>query len=139
MVALNVTGAAHLMRRAAERMIPNQAGDIVALSSVAGLNISPFSAFYGSTKFALGAIAEGLRREICRHRVRVTVIRPAIVLSEFQAVAGYNEENFGASVKRYGELLAPDDVARAITFIVGEPPHVHINELTIRPVGQDYP
>jgi NADP-dependent 3-hydroxy acid dehydrogenase YdfG len=139
MYELNVIGAAHLMRRAAEIMIPNEAGDILALSSVAGMNVSPFSAFYGSTKFAVGAIAEGLRREICRHHVRVTVLRPAIVLSEFQAVAGYNEENFGASTKRYGQLLVPEDVARAIAFIVAQPPHVHINGLTIRPVGQDYP
>ena len=139
MYELNVIGAAHLMRRAAEIMIPNKAGDILAIGSVVGLNISPFSAFYGSTKFALSAIAEGLRREICRHRVRVTVIRPAIVESEFQAVAGYTEENFGSTVKRYGQLLVPSEVATAITFVLAQPPHVHVNELTIRPVGQDYP
>jgi NADP-dependent 3-hydroxy acid dehydrogenase YdfG len=139
MYELNVIGAAHLMRRAAEIMIPNQAGDIVAIGSVVGINISPFSAFYGSTKFAVSAIAEGLRREICRHRVRVTVIRPAIVESEFQAVAGYTEDNFGVTVKRYGQLLVPKEVADAITFVLRQPPHVHINELTIRPVGQDYP
>ena len=120
-------------------MIKQQSGDIVAIGSVAGVNISPFSGFYGSTKFAIISIAEALRREICQHKVRVSVIKPAIVESEFQQVAGYSEENFGKSVKRYGQLLKPEDVARAIVFMVSQPPHVHINDLMIRPVGQDYP
>jgi len=136
---VNVLGAAHLMRRAAEHMMARKAGDILVLGSVAGHNISPFSGFYGSTKWAIWGIAEALRREICSSGVRVTTIKPAIVLSEFQEVAGYNEENFGNNVKRYGKLLDPGDVARSIRFIVEQPPHVHINELMIRGVGQDYP
>lgn len=139
MFQLNVIGAAHLMRRSAQIMVKQQSGDIVAIGSVVGVNISPFSGFYGSTKFAIISIAEALRREICQHQVRVSVVKPAIVESEFQQVAGYTEENFGKSVKRFGKLLKPEDVARAIAFVVSQPSHVHINDLMIRPVGQDYP
>ncbi len=139
MYQLNVIGAAHLMRKTAEIMIRQQSGDIIAIGSVVGVNISPFSAFYGSTKFAIISIAEGLRREICQHKVRVSVVKPAIVASEFQEVAGYTQENFGKSVKRFGKLLDPEDVARAVVFIVSQPAHVHVNDLMIRPVGQDYP
>ena len=139
MYQLNVIGAAHLLRRCAEVMIQQHSGDIVAIGSVVGVNISPFSAFYGSTKFAIVSIAEALRREICQHQVRVSVVKPGIVESEFQEVAGYSEENFGKSVKRFGKLLQSEDVARSIVFMVSQPPHVHINDLMIRPVGQDYP
>jgi len=139
MFQLNVIGAAHLMRRSAQIMVKQQSGDIVAIGSVVGVNISPFSGFYGSTKFAIISIAEALRREICQHQVRVSVVKPAIVESEFQQVAGYTEENFGKSVKRFGKLLKPEDVARVIAFVVSQPSHVHINDLMIRPVGQDYP
>ena len=139
MYQLNVIGASHLMRAAAEIMIKQQSGDIVAIGSVAGVNISPFSGFYGSTKFAIIAIAEALRREICKHHVRVSVIKPAIVVSEFQEVAGYTADGFGKSAAKFGKLLDPDDVARAILFVVSQPAHVHINDLMIRPVGQDYP
>ncbi len=139
MYQLNVIGAAHLMRKSAEIMVKQQSGDIIALGSVAGLHISPFSGFYGSTKFAVAAIAEAMRREICQHKVRVSIIKPAIVESEFQQVAGYTAENFGKSVAKFGKVLDPDDVARAIMFIVSQPAHVHVNELVIRPVGQDYP
>ena len=86
---LNVIGAAHLMRQAGHYMVAKKSGDIVVVGSVVGRNISPFSAFYGSSKFAIGAIAEGLRQEVCAHGVRVSIVMPGIVTSEFQKVAGH--------------------------------------------------
>lgn len=136
---LNVLGAAYLMRGAAKIMVEKQSGDIVALGSVAGHNISPFSGFYGSTKWAVAAIAESLRREVASRSVRVTTVKPGIVESEFQEAAGYTYENFTKSIARFGKVLSAEDVARTIGFIVSQPPHVHLNELVIRPTGQDYP
>jgi len=136
---VNVFGAAHLMRRAAQYLVRRQSGDIVAISSVVGRNISPFSGFYGSSKFAVSAIAEGLRREICSHGVRVSVVMPGIVISEFQGVAGYNEENFGKGVAQFGKLLEPQAIADGIHWLLTLPPHVNVNEIMIRPTGQSYP
>ncbi len=135
----NVLGAAHLLRKAGRHMVEQKAGDLVVLGSVVGKNISPYSAFYGSTKFAVTALAEGLRREVCGHGVRVSVLFPGVVVSEFQGVAGYDQENFGKSVARYGKLLEPSDVAAAITWILSQPPHVNVSELVVRSAGQDYP
>lgn len=135
----NVLGAAHLMRIAALHMANNGTGDIVTLGSVAGTNISPFSSFYGSTKWAIWSLSEGLRREVGPKGVRVTCVKPGIVTSEFQQVAGYTQENFGKSVAKFGKLLEPVDVARATVFVLSMPQHVHINEFVIRPTGQDYP
>jgi len=139
MIRLNFFATTHLMRVAAEAMLERGRGDVVVLGSCVGVNVSPFSGMYGATKFAVGAAAEALRREVGGRGVRVTTIRPGIVASEFQEVAGYDEENFGKTVAKFGEVLQPDDVARSIGFVVSQPPHVHVNELTIRPVGQDYP
>lgn len=136
---VNVTGAVYLMRLAAEHMAGLGRGDIVVLGSVAGHHISSFSGFYGSSKWALAGAAEALRREVCGRGVRVTIVKPGIVLSEFQEVAGYSAENFGRSVAKWGTPLQPDDVARTITFVVSQPPHVHLDDLVIRPTGQDYP
>ncbi len=136
---LNVLGAAYIMRAAAKIMLEKQTGDIVVLGSVAGHNISPFSGFYGSTKWAIAAVAEAMRREVCSHKIRITTIKPGIVESEFQAVAGYTYENFTKSIARFGKVLSAEDVARTISFVVCQPPHVHINDLVIRPTGQDYP
>ena len=139
MYEINVLAAAALMRRAGEIMVRQGGGDIVVLGSVSGYNISPFSGFYGSTKFAIAGMAEAFRREVNAKGVRVSVIKPAIVESEFQEVAGYTRENFFKGVERFGKLLAAGDVAEAIVFVVSRPAHVHVNELIIRPTGQDYP
>jgi len=135
----NVLGAAYLMRCAAKHLIGRKRGDIVAVGSVVGRNISPFSAFYGSSKFAIGAIAEGLRQEVCAHGVRVSLVMPGIVVSEFQKVAGYSEENFYKGIAHMGELLEPQAIADGICWLLTQPPSVNVSEIMIRPTGQNYP
>lgn len=135
----NVLGAAHLMRQAGRYLMQRRSGDIVALGSVVGRQISPVSAVYGSTKFAVAGLVEGLRRELCGHGVRVTLVMPGIVTSEFQQVAGYDEKNFGTFSAQFGTLLEPGDIAEGIRWLLTLPAHVHVNEVTIRPTGQSYP
>jgi len=135
----NVLGAAYLMRSAAKYFVGRKKGDIVAIGSVVGRNISPFSAFYGSSKFAIGAIAEGLRQEVCAHGVRVSLVMPGIVKSEFQKVAGYNEDNFYKGIAHMGKLLEPQAIADGICWLLTQPPSVNVSEIMIRPTGQNYP
>ncbi|HQC20134.1 MAG TPA: SDR family oxidoreductase [Smithella sp.] len=135
----NVLGAAYLMRSAAKYFVERKKGDIVAIGSVVGRNISPFSAFYGSSKFAVGAIVEGLRQEVCSHGVRVSLVMPGIVKSEFQKVAGYNEDNFYKGIAHMGKLLDPQAIADGIYWLLTQPRNVNISEIMIRPTGQNYP
>ncbi len=135
----NVLGAAYLMRSAAKYFVERKKGDIVAVGSVVGRNISPFSAFYGSSKFAIGAIAEGLRQEVCQYGIRVSLVMPGIVKSEFQKVAGYNEENFYKGIAHMGKLLKPQAIADGICWLLTQPPSVNVSEMMIRPTGQNYP
>jgi len=135
----NVLGAAYLMRRAGEILVEMGTGDIVVLGSASGRNVSPFSGFYGSSKFAIGGMTEAFRREVCGRGVRVTLMLPGIVETEFQGVAGYTPENFYKGIARFGKLLKAEDIAEAILFVVTRPAGVHVNELVIRPTGQDYP
>ncbi|MBX3386152.1 MAG: SDR family oxidoreductase [Phycisphaeraceae bacterium] len=155
MVRTNLLGAARLMRTAAERLLAfapipeGESGmsgpwlgrprDIVLIGSTVGRNISPFSSMYGGTKFALHSLAEAMRREIGPKGVRVSLIEPAVVESGFQAVAGYDPQNFGAFMRRIGPVLQPADVARAVEFVVSQPAHVHVADLLVRPTRQDYP
>ena len=143
---LNVTGTLALLQRAAQRMVesqvalfPQAAADIVIIGSVVGRHISPFSAVYGATKFAVHSLAEGLRREVGPKGVRVSLVEPGIVVSGFQAAAGYNDELVDTFHERFGPLLVGDDVANAVHYIVSQPPHVHISDLVVRPTRQDYP
>ncbi|ANJ66211.1 short-chain dehydrogenase [Halothiobacillus diazotrophicus] len=143
---INLSGALNLMQQAARVMVEKQAtdypqkpADIVVIGSVVGKHISPFSAVYGSTKFAVHSLAEGLRREIGPKGVRVTLVEPGIVISGFQAVAGYADDMVGKFEDNWGPLLYGEDIANAVQFVVDQPPHVHVSEIMVRPTRQDYP
>jgi NADP-dependent 3-hydroxy acid dehydrogenase YdfG len=146
MLKINVTGTLCLLQKAARKMIegrqqayPAMARDIVIVGSVVGRHVSPFSAVYSATKFAVHGLAEALRREMGPHGVRVSLVEPGLVSTGFQAAAGYSGEMMQNFEKKFGPLLTGDDIARAIHYIVTQPPHVHVSDIIVRPTRQDYP
>ena len=135
----NVLGLNSLLKRVGNHMVEQKHGDIVIIGSVVGRNISPFSGFYGSSKFAVGALAEALRREVCFSGVRVSLVMPGMVESGFQDVAGYTKEGMTKMRETFGQLLEPQDIAESIQWLLSMPPHVNVNEIMVRPTGQNYP
>jgi len=142
----NVGGVAALVQPAGRRMAavqekayPRAAADIVIIGSVVGRSISPFSAVYSASKFAVHCLAESLRREIATTGVRVSLVEPGAVLSGFQAAAGYGEDVVNTFREKFGPLLIGEDIADAVYHIVRQPPHVHISDIVVRPTRQDYP
>ena len=142
----NVAGTLALLQKASQKMLdeqqsvyPKSAADIVIVGSVAGRHISPWSAVYGATKFAVHALAEGLRREVGPKGIRVSLIEPALVITGFQAVADYNDEMVDGFNEKYGPLLSGSEIADIIYYIVAQPPYVHISNITVRPTRLDYP
>jgi NADP-dependent 3-hydroxy acid dehydrogenase YdfG len=150
MVKTNVLGAARLIREAGLRMAAATQGksgeavldaprDLIVIGSIVGRHVSPFSSMYGGTKFAVHGMVEGVRRELAAKGVRVSLVEPGFVVSEFQGVAGYDPQWVKDVFQRIGPPLVPDDVARAVTFIASQPPAVHVGDIVIRPTRQDYP
>lgn len=150
MIRTNLLGAALLIREAGTRMLKQSEGktgpavigtprDILVLGSTVGRNVSPFSSMYGSTKFGVHGLVEGARRELGPRGIRVSVIAPGFVKSEFQDVAGYDPKWVEGMFEKLGPVLTPEDIARTVSFIVSQPAAVHINEVMIRSTRQDYP
>ncbi len=148
MVRTNLLGAARLIRTAGNALVDLQStrtwpdggpADLVILGSTVGRHISPFSSMYGSTKFAVNSLAEAARRELGPKGVRVSLIEPGIVKSEFQQVAGYDKDTFGNLMDTISPVLTPMDIARTIGFIISQPAGVHISDAVIRPTRQEYP
>jgi NADP-dependent 3-hydroxy acid dehydrogenase YdfG len=159
-IRVNLLGAARLLRAAAERMVgsvpvvqgppqpsaptappdwPRRARDIVVLGSSVGRHISPFSSMYGSAKSGVHMLTESLRRLLGPRGVRVSLLEPGIVKSEFQDAAGYDRESFGKFMDSISPVLAPEDISRLVMFIVSQPAHVCVNDVMIRPTRQEYP
>lgn len=149
MIRTNILGAAHLIRAAGNQMAAaagkdgtswtNHPRDIIVIGSVVGRHVSPFSSMYGSTKFAIAGMVEGVRRELGPKGVRVTLVSPGFVTSEFQGVAGYDPKWYSDVVGRIGPVLTGDDIARVIGLIAQQPAHVHMGDVLVRPTRQDYP
>jgi NADP-dependent 3-hydroxy acid dehydrogenase YdfG len=135
----NVLGVSSLLKRVGLHLVQQKHGDIVVVGSVVGRNISPFSGFYGSSKFAVGALAEALRREVCSSGVRVSLVLPGMVESGFQDVAGYTKDGMAKMRETFGQLLEPQNIADSIQWLLSLPAHVNVNEITVRPTGQSYP
>lgn len=122
MVLTNVLGAAYTIR-ATLPVLKDAKGHLLITSSVAGRRALPGS-LYSATKHAATAMGEAVRQELNGTGVRVTVIEPGMVDTPF----------FDNPVS---DALEADDIARAVMYAVGQPAHVDINEVLVRPTAQE--
>ena len=122
MVDTNVLGAAYSVRAALGHFRAQNSGHMLLMSSVAGRRVLPGS-LYAATKWAVTAIGEGLRAEIGGDPIKVTLIEPGMVDTDF-----FDD--------RPQNALEADDIARAIMYALSQPAHVDVNEVLVRPVSQ---
>lgn len=122
MVLTNVYGAA-LTIRATMPALKDSRGHLLLTGSVAGRRALPGS-LYSATKWAVTAMGEAARQELNGTGVRVTLIEPGMVDTPFFS-------------QRPDRALQPEDIARAVMFVVSQPQHVDVNELLVRPTAQE--
>lgn len=104
-------------------------GRIVNISSVAGRIARPLSSVYDATKHALEAISDGMRGELAPFGIKVVVIEPGFIITEFLEVASKEArpiterpahyepffEGFNAGYQRMRRMAGqPDDIARLV-------------------------
>jgi NADP-dependent 3-hydroxy acid dehydrogenase YdfG len=136
MVHANVFGVLYCTHAALPLMRAQGAGDIVNVSSVAGRIARAGSGVYNLTKWGVCAFSESLRQETAGSGIRVTLIEPGAVTTEL--VDQNRPEIVELIHKRFGDMRPLDaaDIANAILYALGQPPHVSINELLVRPSSQ---
>ena len=88
MIAVNIRALTDLSLRFSEQLIRNRGG-ILNIGSIAGFLPGPGMAVYYASKAYVLSFSEALRAELAPHGVRVTVVCPGPVPSEFQARAGF--------------------------------------------------
>ena len=79
----NFFGATRMIQAFAPAMRQRGSGAIVNVTSVAGVVAGPFAGFYAATKFALEALSEALHLEMGHFGVKVLVIEPGSIATEF--------------------------------------------------------
>ena len=138
MFDVNVMGLMYATHAALPIMIEQGEGHIVNISSVAGRFTGPPSAVYSATKFAVNAFSEGLRKQVSKKAIRVTVIEPGAVATELQSHITHEQTRADIQDWIAGmEPLQSEDIAAAISYAVTQHPRVNVNEILIRPTQQD--
>ncbi len=136
MIHANVFGVLYCTHAALPLMQTQGSGHILNVSSVAGRVARAGSGVYNLTKWGIGAFSESLRQECVHAGIRVTLIEPGAVATELR------DQNRPEIVElmnaRMGDTvpLDPNDIADAILYAIGQPDHVSINEVLIRPTSQ---
>jgi clavulanate-9-aldehyde reducatase len=138
MVNVNLLGLLYCTQAAMPLIRENGGGDIVNLSSVAGRTASMGSGVYNLTKWGVNGFSEALRQEALHSGIRVTVVEPGFVATELQ---GHNKnpivvEAIEKMREQTGEVLEADDIAAAILYAVSQPRRASVNEILVRPTGQ---
>jgi len=91
--ATNVTGAMLMAREAAKHFIERKSGNIVNICSTASLRGAANGTAYYASKFALRGMTECWRAELRQYNIRVFLVNPSEVLTNFGAASGFAQKD----------------------------------------------
>jgi NADP-dependent 3-hydroxy acid dehydrogenase YdfG len=123
MIDVNVNALFHVTRALLPGMLARGRGHVCTIGSVAGRSAFVGGSGYAGTKAFVTAWAESLMLEVRDRGVKVSVVSPGGVATEF----GGKAPGAGDSWK-----LAPGDVADAVAYVLATPPSVLVHRVEVR-------
>ncbi|KUJ61611.1 3-ketoacyl-ACP reductase [Flavobacteriaceae bacterium CRH] len=81
-IQVNLMGTYYATRAVIPNMIERQTGDIINISSTAGLNGNALTSAYSASKFAVLGLTDSLMQEMRKHNIRVTALTPSTVATD---------------------------------------------------------
>ena len=138
MLDTNVLGLMYMTHAAIDGMVEQGSGDIENMSSVAGRTARKGAGVYNASKWAVNAFSESLRQEVTGRGVRISLVEPGAVATELRDHITQPDAK-AAAEQMYTSMraLQSEDIARAVVYLVSQPPHVAVNEMLIRPTDQE--
>ncbi|HTI92734.1 MAG TPA: oxidoreductase [Puia sp.] len=143
----NVFGVLNVVRTVLPHLRERRSGHIINISSLFGYGALPAWALYGSTKYAVEGISEGLALELAPFHIKVTALAPGLFRTQFlhsqsyalaqNTITDYNDTTAGQMKNVPASLHGnqPGDPAKLAKVVIelaaAENPPVHL------PVGQD--
>ncbi|HEV7128097.1 MAG TPA: SDR family oxidoreductase [Ktedonobacterales bacterium] len=129
MMNTNMRSTFLFTRHAVPVMLAAKAGMIINIASMAGVMGFAGEAVYCATKFAQVGFTQALDRELRPHGIKVGVICPGGVKTEFALGTGRTSEGVAAS-----DMLAAEDVADAVVLMATQRPGARVLEIRLRPM-----
>ncbi|GAB2520760.1 SDR family oxidoreductase [Paramicrobacterium agarici] len=120
---------------------PGRAASILGVTSIAGQVAYEKGGGYNAAKFAQRALLQALRLELAGEPIRVIDVAPGLVhTEEFSLVRLGGDQSAADAV--YADVphpLTADDIAETIVHALELPPHVNLDQITVKPVAQAAP
>ncbi len=136
MIDTNVKGLLYMSRIVSNWMIDQQSGQIINISSIAGIESYPNGSVYCATKHAVNAISKAMRIELAPHNIKVGTISPGALETEFSLVRFKGDQQKADQVYEGFTPLNARDIAESIYFVLSRPAHVNIADILIMPTAQ---
>lgn len=106
-IRVNLFGVYYVTRAVLPQMIERQTGDIVNISSSAGLKGSLMTSAYSASKFGLMGLSDSLMQEVRKYNIRVTALNPSTVVTDLAINANLLNNN-------EDRVMHPEDFAELI-------------------------
>ncbi len=122
--ATNVTGPMLMAREAAKIFIKRNRGDIINIASTAGYRGAANGTAYYASKFALRGMTECWRAELRKYNIRVMLVSPSEVITNFAATAGIQQKDNPSK-------LRGEDIAHGVRSVLEMNDRGFTTELTV--------
>ena len=106
-VKVNLFGVYYVTRAVLPQMIEKQSGDIINISSTAGLKGNAITSAYSASKFAVMGLTESLMMEVRKHNIRVSALTPSTIVTDLAKSANLINNN-------EDKIIHPEDFAELI-------------------------
>jgi NADP-dependent 3-hydroxy acid dehydrogenase YdfG len=130
-ILTNVLGVMFAVRATLPHMLKAGTGHIVITASGSGRVTYVGEPAYVASKHATVAFADCLRQEVAPAGIRVSVIEPGLVETPLIHVYAGSNDMVGEV-----DALSPEDIARAVRYVLDQPPGVNVFEVLVRPTRQ---
>lgn len=136
MLDTNVKGLLTVTRQILPQMVEHNEGHLINIGSTAGIYAYAGAAVYAATKSAIKVLSDGIRIDTIDKNIKVTTLQPGIVETDFSQVRFHGDQEKAAGVYQGIDALQAEDIASCALFVVNQPKHVQISDMTIMATKQ---
>ena len=138
MIDTNIKGVVHVTHAILPGMVERDRGHVFNIGSVGGVYTVPGNSIYGSTKSFVHMFTLDLRAELLGKHIRVTVLEPGAVDTEFFEVLARGDKSAREKFKRGTRAISSDEFADILFYAYALPPHVNANIIEVMPTDQNW-
>ena len=138
MIDTNIKGVVHVTRTILPGMVERDRGHVFNMGSVGGVYTVPGNSIYGSTKSFIHMFTLDLRAELLGKHIRVSVLEPGAVETDFFEVRARGDKSALENFKRGFRIITAEEFADILFYAYALPPHVNANIIEVMPTDQSW-